>query len=140
MDQEKPVITVEGTVKDAIEKVWAYYTEPAHIMGWNFAAPEWHCPRAENDLREGGSFSYTMAARDGSAEFDFAGTYDEVKKYAIIRYHLGDARRVTIVFEDKGDNVDITVSFEAESMNPIDMQQAGWQAILNNFITYTESH
>jgi hypothetical protein len=34
---------------------------------------------------------------------------------------------------------DVSITFEAENQNPIDMQRSGWQAILNNFKKYTES-
>jgi hypothetical protein len=30
--------------------------------------------------------------------------------------------------------------FDPESENPVEMQQAGWQMILDNFRKYTESH
>jgi hypothetical protein len=34
---------------------------------------------------------------------------------------------------------EITVSFDPETEHPVEMQQQGWQAILNNFKSYTES-
>jgi len=33
----------------------------------------------------------------------------------------------------------IVETFEAENTNPIEMQQKGWQSILDNFKNYTES-
>lgn len=75
---EKTKITVEATVHKPIEKVWEIWTTPKHIMEWNSAQDDWYTPSAVNDLRVGGSFSSVMAARDGSAQFDFSGVYDEV--------------------------------------------------------------
>jgi len=139
MPTNKPVLTVEATVYAPAEKVWTYWTTPQHIMQWNNASDDWHTPRAENDLWVGGNFSYTMAAKDGSFSFDFWGIYDEVKENSIIKYTLGDGRKVEVYFSADGGSTKVVESFEAESQNPLEMQQAGWQAILNNFKKYTEA-
>lgn len=47
-------ISIETTVEAALEQVWLCFVTPAHITGWNFAIPEWCCPKAELDLVEGG--------------------------------------------------------------------------------------
>jgi len=44
-------ITIEVTVKAPLQKVWNYWTLPEHITKWNNASPDWHTPKAENDLR-----------------------------------------------------------------------------------------
>ena len=64
--QDKTVITVENTINAPVEKVWEYWTKPEHITQWNNASDDWHTPRAENDLRVGGSFVSRMEAKDGS--------------------------------------------------------------------------
>lgn len=133
------VITIEATVKSSIEKVWKSWTEPQHITQWNTAAAEWYCPKASNDLKEGGKFSFTMAARDGSMSFDFSGTYTKVKLHESIEYTLDDDRKVKVTFQNKGSEVYIVESFEAEKTNTEEMQKFGWQAILDNFKNYTES-
>ena len=58
-------ITIQARVHAPIERVWHYWSDTTHIMAWNNASDDWHTPRASNDLRVGGKFSYTMAARDG---------------------------------------------------------------------------
>ncbi len=131
-------ITVQATVAAPLEKVWACWTEPKHITGWNFASADWHCPAASNDLRTGGSFSATMAAKDGSMSFEFGGNYTQVEQHALIAYTMGDGRKVSVQFEQTGDQVLITETFDPETIHPQEMQQAGWQAILNNFKLYTE--
>ena len=133
-------VTVQTTVNAPIEKVWQFWTMPEHIMQWNNASPDWHTPRAENDLRTGGSFVFTMAARDGSFSFDFGGIYDEVKMHELISYTIADGRKVTITFTPVNNGVDVSESFETESSNSREMQQAGWQAILDNFKKYTENY
>lgn len=37
-------------------------------------------------------------------------------------------------------SVRVVEQFEAENQNPVAMQQAGWQAILDNFKRYTETN
>ncbi|MFM2363258.1 MAG: hypothetical protein RLZZ316_2160, partial [Bacteroidota bacterium] len=37
MEAAKTVITVSVVVNTPIEKVWNYFTTPAHIMQWNNA-------------------------------------------------------------------------------------------------------
>lgn len=131
-------VTVEATVQAPVEKVWKYWSEPDHIKKWNSASDDWHTPVAENDLRVGGTFRSRMEAKDGSFGFDFGGTYDEVKEHEVIAYTLGDGRKVQITFKGQGNETQITETFDAEATNPIEMQQQGWQAILDNFKKYAE--
>lgn len=137
---KKTIITVEATVKAPVEKVWKFWSSPEHITQWNNASDDWHTPYAENDLRVGGKFTSRMEAKDGSFGFDFWGVYDVVVTNERIEYTLGDDRKVKIVFTDQGNATQVTESFEAEDTNSIELQQSGWQAILDNFRKYTESH
>ena len=134
------VITVENIINAPVEKVWEYWTSPQHIMQWNNASPDWHTPRAENDLRKGGSFLSRMEARDGSMGFDFGGIYDEVRPLEYIAYTLGDHRKVKISFSTENGGTRVTESFDAENVHSAEMQRAGWQSILDNFKQYTETH
>lgn len=136
----RPAITIESTVQAPVAKVWEYWNEPEHIKQWAFASDDWHAPKSENDLRIGGTFSTTMAAKDGSFSFDFGGEYTDVKEHKLIEYTLGDGRKVSILFSTIGDATKVVETFEAEEENPLEMQRDGWQAILNNFKNYTETH
>lgn len=133
-------ITVETEVNAGIKKVWDYWTSPLHIVHWNFASDDWHCPSAENDPRVGGRFKYNMASKDGKYSFDFEGIYDEFESEKKIAYVLGDGRRVDILFADLGDKTKIAETFDPENTNPIEMQRGGWQSILDNFKKYTENN
>jgi uncharacterized protein YndB with AHSA1/START domain len=136
----KQKITVETTVHAPVEKVWEYWSAPEHITKWNNASPDWHSPRSENDLRTGGKFSTRMEAKDGSMGFDFGGVYDDVRINELIDFTMGDGRKVTVKFTGKGNETKIVETFEAEDTHPIEMQRGGWQAILDNFKKYTETH
>ena len=131
-------ITVETTVKAPVEKVWEYWTEPTHITKWNAASDDWHTPYAENDLRVGGKFLSRMEAKDGSFGFDFGGIYDDVILHKVIAYTLDDGRKVQITFQGQENETVIMEIFDAETENPIEFQQQGWQAILNHFKKYAE--
>lgn len=135
----KTVITVESTVNAPAEKVWETWTMPEHITRWNSASDDWHSPRAENDVREGGTFNIRMEAKDGSFGFDFGGVYDVVKKQEHIAYTMGDGRKVDVKFSENGGRTTVTEKFEAEDTNPHELQRGGWQAILDNFKKYTET-
>lgn len=133
------IITVETQVNGPVEKVWELWTNPVHIVHWNQASDDWHTPWAENDLQVGGKFRSRMEARDGSFGFDFGGVYDVVEENQLIEYTIGDGRKVRIEFIEEGSSTHVTESFEAESINPVELQRGGWQAIVDNFKKYAES-
>ena len=138
--QDKTIITVANTINAPVEKVWQYWTKPEHITQWNNASDDWHTPHAENDLRVGGNFAARMEAKDGSIGFDFGGVYDAITMNEYIEYTLGDGRKVKITFTPDGNKTKVVESFEAESTHSIEMQQGGWQNILDNFKKYTEAN
>ncbi|HEY8888998.1 MAG TPA: SRPBCC family protein [Clostridium sp.] len=131
-------ITVETIVNNPVEIVWRYWTEPQHIVKWNNASDDWHTTFAEIDLRVGGKFLSRMESKDGSFGFDFSGVYDEVKLNEIISYILDDGRKVKITFITQENKTKIIEIFESEKTNSNEVQQSGWQKILENFKKYTE--
>jgi len=139
MNAANEKITINTTVNAPVEKVWSCWTEPQHIVKWSSASEDWHTPKAENDLRVGGSFNSRMEARDGSMGFDFGGVYDIVDTHKKIAYTLGDGRKVSISFNDGANGTEIIQTFDPEGQNPVEMQRYGWQSILDNFKKYTET-
>lgn len=137
---EPVTITIGTTINAPLSKVWTVFTEPNYITQWSFASDDWHTPKAENDLRVGGRFTSRMEAKDGSFGFDFGGVYTEVKHHEFIAYVLDDERKVSVKMESDGTNTIITQMFEAEQQNPVEMQQFGWQAILNNLKKFVENN
>ncbi len=122
-----------------INKVWDHWTKPKHITHWNFASDDWYCPKAENDLKENGKFSWRMEAKDGSMGFNFEGTYEKVIDKKLITYRMEDGRKVEIAFNQNNNKVTISETFDAEGTNSDEQQREGWQAILENFKMYVES-
>lgn len=135
----KTTITVQTTVNAPVEKAWKIWNEPEHITKWCSGSPDWHTPRAENDLRVGGKLFSRMEAKDGSAGFDFVATYTEVQKHKTIAYTMEDGREVTIDFSTDGKTTTLVETFDAENENPIELQREGWQTILNNFKKHVEA-
>ncbi|MEZ4281866.1 MAG: SRPBCC family protein [Myxococcota bacterium] len=131
-------ITIEAVVATTPERVWACWTEPEHIVHWNFASDDWCCPNAENDLRVGGRYRARMEAKDGSFGFDFEAIYDEVSAPHALTYTMDDDRKVMTRFEKQGGSTRVRQTFDAEESNSIEMQRDGWQAILDNFKAYVE--
>lgn len=137
----KNKITINTTLHANLEKAWDMYTEPEHIVNWNFASDDWICPSASNNLEVGGRYVARMEAKDGSFGFDFEATYDAIELHKYIKYTMPDGREVEIHFRSNDDkNTQVEVIFDAENENPLDMQREGWQAILNNYKLYTEKN
>ncbi len=125
-------ITVETTVAAPVDEVWRAWTTPDDIKQWNAASDDWHTTAATVDLRVGGTFSSRMEAKDGSVGFDFAGTYTKVVPHELIECSFGD-RVLVVEFVAGADGVTVRETFDAESTHSVEMQRAGWQAILDRF-------
>ncbi|HEY3385164.1 MAG TPA: SRPBCC domain-containing protein [Saprospiraceae bacterium] len=139
-NQDHKRITVIAMVGGEEGKVWSYWTGPDHIMKWNAASDDWHCPYAENDVRVGGRFKSTMAAKDGSMSFDFGGVYTLVDYGHRLSYTMDDGRKADIVFSFQSDKICVMVTFDAETQNSVELQRGGWQAILDRFKAYVEEN
>ena len=132
-------ITIETLVKADLNTVWAAWNNPEDIKQWNAASDDWHTTQSTIDLREGGKFSSRMEAKDGSAGFDFAGTYTRIMAQKIIEYQMGDDRDVKVEFTEGADGVLVRETFDAESETDRELQRQGWQAILDNFARHVEA-
>ncbi len=137
-ENNRTKISVQSEIHVPVNVAWKLWTTAADIMKWNAASDDWHTSKATNDLREGGKFLSRMKAKDGSMGFDFYGVYTAVKTTELIEYTLGDERKVRIEFLSTGNGTRIVETFEAEDTHSIELQQGGWQAILNHFKEYAE--
>ncbi|MEY4661451.1 MAG: hypothetical protein RLZZ42_1403 [Bacteroidota bacterium] len=133
-------ITVAAEINAPLEKVWNAWSNPEAIKQWNQASADWHTTEAENDLSEGGQFRYHMAAKDGSAGFDLKGTYVAIDEFEYIEYELEDGRQVGISFMEDNGITNVTETFEAENQHSPELQQQGWQAIMNSFKQFVENN
>ncbi len=132
-------ISVQTTVDAPLAEVWRAYSNPEDIKQWNAASDDWHTTSSSVDLRPGGAFSSRMEAKDGSAGFDFAGTYTNVVPEELIEYDLGE-RQARVEFMEGADGVTVRVTFDAEGTHPVEAQRDGWQAILDRFARHVEAN
>ena len=131
-------VIVSALTQLDLQSTWDAWTKPEHIIHWTFASDGWHCPRAQSDLRTEGRFLTRMEAKDGSMGFDFEGTFLRVDPPFLLEYRMDDGRIAEVVFESKPEGTLITESFDPEKIHPVEMQKAGWQSILDNFVLYTQ--
>lgn len=133
-------LTVQATTRADRATAWSAYNTPDDITRWNFASPDWHAPASRVDLREGGTFSSRMEARDGSMGFDFEGTYTEVVPGERLAYRMADGREASVVFTNApGGGTHVEVTFDADAEHGADVQQEGWQSILDNFARHADA-
>jgi uncharacterized protein YndB with AHSA1/START domain len=137
--QITPHITIATLIDAPNDRVWTAYTTPSHITRWNFASDDWCCPNAEVDVEVGGVYKARMEAKDGSIGFDFEAVYEEVAPNTALTLAMSDGRKARTTFEPVGTGTKVTIVFDAEDQNPIEMQRDGWQAILNNFKSHVEN-
>jgi uncharacterized protein YndB with AHSA1/START domain len=127
---------------ECLDRTAAYHTMEQCFRGLAYSPrgerPDWHTPRAENDLRKGGRFLFRMESRDGREGFDFTGTYEKVEDSRLIEYVMDDGRKARVSFEASGNKTTVIESFETEQENPVEVQLGGWQSILDSFRDYVE--
>ena len=138
MPNQQP-ITVSTQTSTPAKATWHYYTESEHVVNWNFASEDWHCPKAVNDLRVGGEFLVVMAAKNGEMTFDLEGTYDEVDEPKRIAYTLANGRKVRVDFTENDAGTQVKVAFDPEPNQDQNQQKEGWQNILKNFKNYVNT-
>ncbi len=132
-------ITVQAKISAPLDQVWKCWINPEDILCWNAASDDWQTTRAENFLEAGGKFNYRMEAKNGSFGFDFWGIYNRIIDQQLIEITLGDERKMRVAFSWANSVTEVVETFEAESENPVELQRAGWQAILDNFKKYVET-
>ncbi len=132
-------IEIEAVVKADLARVWRVWNDAEELRRWNAASDDWHTTAARVDLREGGTFSARMEAKDGSAGFDFEGTYTRIVPERLVEYRMGDGREVSVSFAEVPGGVRVRETFDAETENPPELQRQGWQAILDAFARHAEA-
>lgn len=133
------MITVQNTINAPIDRVWNLWTSPEHIMNWNIPFSDWHTPYVENDLKMGGKFKFTMAAKDGCDGFDFEGVYTKIEKFSLIEYQLTDNRTASVCFENNGSEIKLTETFDPDAKISEEMQEKFCSAVIQNFKSYAEN-
>lgn len=131
---------IQARINAPIEKVWEALHDPKQVKEWNFASEDWHSPGVGiNDLQVGGKFIYHMEAKDGRAGFDFGGTYTEITEPTSYAYVMDDGRTVVVTLKAlSAVKTEVQEVIDAETSHPVEYQQHGWQAILDNCKKFIE--
>ncbi|MGW8315330.1 MAG: SRPBCC domain-containing protein [Bacteroidales bacterium] len=132
-------IKIEVLVKSDLWTVWNTWNNPEDIKHWNAVSDDWQTTSSRVDLWVGGRFESRMEARDGSAGFDFSGTYTAIEEPYLLDYRLEDDREVSVRLQETTDGILVHEEFDAEEENDVELQRQGWLAILSRFARYTES-
>ena len=138
--ENRQIIEVKANINAALDQVWEKWTQAQHVIHWNFAHESWCCPSAEVDFKEGGSSNYRMEAKDGSFGFNLIATFNAIIPQEYIASSLEDGRKVEVKFASNGQQTILVQRFEPETQNPLELQQQGWQAILDQFKRYCEQN
>jgi uncharacterized protein YndB with AHSA1/START domain len=133
-------LTVKTVINSNLTKVFDLWNQPEAVMEWCHAGPDWHVPAATVDLQVGGKFVTTMAAKDGSAQFDWVGKYTKIVPNQEINYVMEDGREAQVLFEETTEGILVIENFDPEDIHSHELQIDGWQAILNNFKQYVETN
>ena len=136
--ENRQILEVSVQIAAPLSEVWNKWIQAEHVVNWNFAHESWCCPKAEVDFRVGGASNYRMEAKDGSFGFELKATFLDLQFPSYIASQLEDGRGVEVQFIEGENGVLLKQRFEPESENPLDLQQQGWQAILNQFKFYCE--
>jgi len=133
------LISVIVTINQSLDLVWETWNDETQMKHWAFTTPEYEVRNAKNDLKIGGGYSYEMVSKESDVAFQYAGTYTQIDLNQFISFVLNDGRKVDIEFSLIEDLVYLKLQFEPVLEQDLDVQQEGWQNILNNFKNYVES-
>jgi uncharacterized protein YndB with AHSA1/START domain len=131
-------ITVEATIQAPIDLVWKHYFSPESMMQWNHASSDWACKDCRVNLKEGGEIGCFMYEIQSGEGFEFVVTITKCVDREYVQYKTEDNRVVDIDFVSLGSASLVTITFDAENENPLELQKEGWQSILENFRIFCE--
>lgn len=131
-------IVITRTIQASREAVYQAFLDPQANLVWNHADDSWYTPHAEIDAKIGGSFNIGYAAKDGSASFDFVGTFTELIEPEKISYTIADGRPVWIVLKEVDSGTEFSLELTLETENSEELQRQGWTMIVNRLAEYVE--
>ena len=79
-------LKLERTFQAPPEQVFDAWVNPELLRRWWAAQPDWTCPAAEVDAREGGRYELSMQQADNGAVHTVVGEYREVERPSRLVY------------------------------------------------------
>lgn len=137
-------VTVRRLVRATPARVFAAWTEPAHLLRWWGPGPV-TCSRADVDLRVGGAFSLTNDLPDGG-QVVISGRYDDVDPPHRLAYSWtvtpGEHRehsRVEVTFRAQGSGTEVEVTHtRIPSATVRHDHQQGWLGCLEGLAEHLD--
>ena len=132
----KPSLTLKRRLNAAPEKIYAAWTNPAHLVKW-FGPDSGPVTRAETDVRVGGRYLIQFHTEDGE-EHTVGGEYREVEPNAKLAFTWAWRTMperesfVTILIKPDGAGSILTLIHEQFADEPArDRHEYGWTGCLN---------
>ena len=137
----KPSLTLKRRFNAAPEKVYAAWTEPAHLAKW-FGPDAGAVTRAETDLRVGGRYTIVFHTEDGEEHY-VSGVYREVVPNQKLQFTWAwrstpeRESLVTILVKPESNGSILTLIHEQFFDEPArDRHQQGWTGCLDKLERY----
>jgi len=135
-------LVVRRTIAAAPERLFAAWTEPAHLRAW-WGPPGVTCEAAEVDLRPGGAYRLANRLPDGKVLW-IAGTFEEIDppRRLVYSWQLGDepASRVTVQFVPAGAATEVIVTHERIATPAAhESHEQGWLGCLAELASWVAS-
>lgn len=137
-------LTVSRVVTAPVDRVFAAWTEAAHVRRW-FGPRDVRCIGAEIDLRVGGRYRIGNLLPNGQ-EIWIVGEFEAVAPPRQLVYTwriepaTGAAERVTVRFEPRGMATEVTVTHERIRTEAVRRShEAGWTGCLDGLAGYLVS-
>jgi uncharacterized protein YndB with AHSA1/START domain len=139
-----PVATATLTVRRRIaappERLFTYWTEPAHLARW-WGPAGVTCESATVDLRVGGAYRIGNRFADGTMLW-ISGVFEVIEPPRQLVYswrlgHAGAVERVTVTFTLVGDSTEVVVVHERiADAQTRSGHERGWKACLDGLAAY----
>lgn len=129
-------ITLNKFIPATPDRVYRAFLDPADLVGWYQASPDWTTPWARVDAVPGGKLAIRFEDPAGKHSFDLEGVFTEFIPDRLIDYTMTDGRRVRIELEPVEGGTRITETFDAEEVNNPELQRQGWMGLLDHLETY----
>lgn len=147
-------VSVERTFNASIEKVWQHWNDPESIQKW-WSPKGYTAPVIKNDLRESGTFLFSMKAPDGKVSWN-SGKYVEVIEHKKIASKMAfsdeagnmvpastygvpgnwpDAVLIEVEFENMGDKTKVKITETGIPLILYVFAKMGWEQQFDKFET-----
>ncbi len=141
MTQTDLTLIVRRTIRAPVERVFAAWTEPAHLQRW-WGPAGMRCNLAEVDLRVGGRYRIGNEDPTGAVVW-IEGEFERIDppRELIYSWRIGDAapERVTVRFEPRDGGTEVVIVHAHIATPPARAQhEAGWHGCIDGLVRWLD--